>query len=123
MISHVKHVSIPVKDQDRALKFYTDKLGFKVTTDVDFGQSQRWIVLDAPEGQTQVVLFTMEGHEDRIGDFQNIVFASKDVNKSYAELKAKGVEFTTPPTEEDWGTYVMFQDSEGNTFVLSTSRD
>ena len=122
MISHVKHVSIPVQDQDRALSFYTDKLGFKVTTDVNFGQSQRWLVLEAPEGQTKIVLFTMDGHENRIGDFQNIVFASKDVNKSYDELRAKGVEFTMPPTEEDWGIYAMFEDSEGNKFVLSTPK-
>jgi uncharacterized glyoxalase superfamily protein PhnB len=44
------------------------------------------------------------------------------VEKSYAELKARGVEFRGPPKKEHWGTFVMFNDSEGNQFVLGTSR-
>ena len=45
MITHLKFMSIPVADQDRALKFYTEKLGFKVATDQEMGPGRRWIEL------------------------------------------------------------------------------
>lgn len=121
MITHVKHTSIGVQDQDRALKFYTEKLDFKVTTDVEMGQSQRWIELDLPGGNTRVILFTMKGQEDRVATFQNIIFATSNVTETYESLLNKGVEFTTPPTKESWGEYAMFKDSEGNEFILSNT--
>jgi len=122
MISHIKLVNIPVKDQQRALDFYTEKLGFSVKTDASFGD-QRWIELATPDGETRVVLFTLEEYAGLIGKFQNIVFATDDVHKSYDELSEKGVEFVKGPTEEHWGIYAMFKDSEGNQFVLSSSSE
>ncbi|MCI0382298.1 MAG: VOC family protein [Chlamydiae bacterium] len=121
MITNVKHVTIPVRNQDVALKFYTEKLGFKVAVDVGFGEGQRWIELTIPNADTQIVLFTPEGHEDRIGTASNIIFTSKDIKKTYKELKAKGVEFIQAPTEESWGTYALFKDVDGNVFCLSSS--
>ena len=121
MITGIKHVTIPVKDQDKALKFYTEKLGFKVLVDVAFGPGQRWIELQIPGSETQVVLFTPEGHADRIGTSSNVIFTSQDIEKTYHELKAKQVEFVTPPTKESWGIYALFKDIDGNVFCLSSS--
>jgi predicted enzyme related to lactoylglutathione lyase len=120
MIGRVKHVNIPIADQSRALAFYTEKLGFVVTTDLPFGPGQRWIELAIPGASTEVTLFTSEGHEDRIGTFIGIVFEAEDINATYEEMVAKGVEFTQQPKEESWGTSAMFKDSEGNLFVLSS---
>jgi predicted enzyme related to lactoylglutathione lyase len=122
MITQVKHVTIPVKNQDAALKFYTEKLGFTVSVDVAFeADGQRWIELEIPNADTRVVLFTPQGHEDRIGSFSNVVFYSENVRKTYEELKAKGVEFTREPTEEPWGTYALLKDIDGNVFCLSST--
>ena len=66
MISQLKFVSIPVSDQDRALAFYRDKLGFRVKTDQPFDGSQRWIELRIPGAETGVVLFTPPGEEARV---------------------------------------------------------
>ncbi|MBI5273205.1 MAG: VOC family protein [Chlamydiia bacterium] len=121
MISSVKHVTIPVKDQDRACAFYTQKLGFQVLCDTPFGEGQRWIELKIPDADTQVVLFTPEGHEERIGTFSNIVFTCKDVKETHKTLQAKGVQFTQEPEEAPWGTFALFKDSEGNAFCLSSS--
>jgi len=119
MIRRVKFVGIPVKDQDRALAFYRDKLGFKVGTDQPMG-TQRWIELKIPGAETDVVLFTPNGQEDRVGTFFNGSFWCDDVRKSHAELKSRGVEFTGDPREEPWGTFATFKDSEGNELVLSS---
>ena len=120
MITHVKFVSIPVKDQNKALAFYTQKLGFKVLTDQPFGEGKRWIELEVPGAETKVVLITPPGHEDRIGTFSNIDFAADNVEKTYQELKQKGVEFTVPPTKQPWGIYAQFKDPDGNEFIISS---
>lgn len=115
----VDMVSIPIKDSDRALKFYTEKLGCKLITDEKFDEDKRWIELSIPNSETRIALFTPDGQEDRIGTFSNVIFGSKDVQKSYEELKDKGVSFMQPPKEESWGVCALFNDSEGNTFCLS----
>ena len=57
MIKQIKFVSVPVADQDRALDFYTEKLGFTIITDQPFDDKQRWIELRVPKAETRVVLF------------------------------------------------------------------
>jgi predicted enzyme related to lactoylglutathione lyase len=121
MIKGVKHVSIPVKDQSHALNFYTEKLGFEVICDVPFDEKMRWIELKIPGADTQIVLFTPEGHENRIGTFSNIVFTCSDVEKTYQEMQSRGVNFPQPPKKEAWGTYALFADQDGNTFCLSSN--
>jgi predicted enzyme related to lactoylglutathione lyase len=121
MIKAVKFVSIPVTDQDRALAFYTNALGFGIVTDQPMGPGQqRWIELKIPGAATGVTLFTADGHQDRIGTFQGISFLVDDVQKTYDDLKAKGVEFSQPPTKQPWGTFAIFKDVDGNQFVLGT---
>jgi predicted enzyme related to lactoylglutathione lyase len=122
MIRRIKFVGIPVKDQDRALEFYTTKLGFVVVTDQPMGPSQRWIELKPAKGETGVALFTPTGHENRVGTFSGISMECDDVEKTYAELTAKGVQFEKPPEKQPWGTMAIMKDSEGNQFVLSTGR-
>ena len=121
MITMVKFVGIPVSDQDRALAFYRDQLGFAVATDQPMGPGQRWIELRIAHSATRVVLFTPEGHEDRIGSFFNGSLACDNVEATYRQLSERGVEFVEPPTAQPWGTFAKFRDPDGNTFVLSSS--
>ena len=74
MIRGIKLISIPVRNQDASLKFYTEKLGFKIVTDQPISDTQRWIELMVPGAESRVALFTPDGHEDRIGSFQSISF-------------------------------------------------
>lgn len=120
MIRGLKFASIPVTDQDRALAFYTERLGFRVLTDQPFDDRQRWIELGLPGQSVSIVLFTPDEHQDRIGTFQNLTFYSDDVRRSCAEMKARGVEFVQDPQEFDWGIAAAFKDQDGNVFVLSS---
>ena len=121
MITHLKFVGVPVEDQDRALAFYTEKLGFAVATDQPMGPGTRWIELRIALSTTRLVLFTPPGHEDRVGTFFNGALACDDVEATYRQLSRRGVEFIEPPTRQPWGTFAKFKDSEGNIFVLSSS--
>ncbi len=120
MITQIKFVNVPVKEQDRALLFYTEKLGFTIITDQPFDEKQRWIELRIPKAETRVVLFTPEGQEDRVGGFFNGVFECDDIGSTYKELSTKGVEFIKPPSREHWGSFALFKDSEGNQIGLSS---
>ncbi|THD81978.1 MAG: VOC family protein [Phenylobacterium sp.] len=119
MITHLKFASIPCKDQAAALKFWTEKIGLRVVTDQPMGE-QRWIELAIHNSDTGIVLFTPEGHEDRVGSFFNGSFACDDVEATYRQLTARGVEFRGPPEKQPWGTFAMFKDPDGNEFVMSS---
>lgn len=120
MIKAVKFVTIPVRDQDRALEFYTKTLGMRVLTDSPYDDTQRWIELGIPRADTRVVLCTASAHQPMIGGIMNITFLADDVVATATELKARGVEFVHEPETGDWGTAVVFKDPDGNQFAIST---
>jgi len=119
MIRGIKFASIPVADQDRALAFYTEKLGFRLQTDQPFDGKQRWVELSIPGADTRVVLFSFDDGP-KPGSTMNVTFGTDDVEATYRELKAKGVEFAAEPTRQPWGTFAIFKDADANTFVLSS---
>ena len=82
MIKQIKFVSIPVEDQDRALDFYTEKLGFTIITDQPFDEKQRWIELRVPKAETRVVLFTTDEDKRRVGTFMNMSYTCDDLQKT-----------------------------------------
>ena len=120
MIRGIKFVGISVRNQDASLKFYTEALDFRVATDQPFNDSQRWIELSIPGADTGIALFTPEGHEGRIGEFQSISFWCDDVAATASLMKQKGVEFAKEPSSAEWGSFAIFKDPDGNQFVLSS---
>ena len=102
-----------------ALRFIGESLGFKVRTDQKFGPGgQRSIELSVPGAGHG--LFTPEGHEDRVGSFQPISFWCDDVYQTAEVLKRRGVKFCKESKKEQWGSLAVFEDAEGNPFVLSS---
>jgi catechol 2,3-dioxygenase-like lactoylglutathione lyase family enzyme len=132
MITKMSHTSLFVLDQDRALDFYTNKLGFKVVDDIPMGPGTRWLTVSPPEQpDLEIVLFpltvskmfpreTVALMTDLItkGTFGIGVLQCTDIFATYEELKAKGVEFMKPPTKEFYGTEALFKDDSGNYFSL-----
>ena len=97
MFKRIKFTTVYVEDQERALEFYTAKLGLKVFTDQPMGES-RWIELQIPGAETRVVLWKRKDHTP--GDMPAVVFVSANVGKTYEELKGREVEFVQPPTKQ-----------------------
>jgi predicted enzyme related to lactoylglutathione lyase len=119
MITHVKLVTIPTRDQARALKFYTEQLGFEISTDQPFDDRQRWIELRIGSSPTRFVLFTPPGHEGRIGSFLNATLACDDVEATCRQLRQRGVA-VTEPVRQDWGIHATLTDPDGNQILLSS---
>jgi predicted enzyme related to lactoylglutathione lyase len=118
MIKYIKFATVPVKDQDRALSFYTSKLGLQVSTDQPYGEGWRWIELSIPGADTRLGFSPPSGEGNP--DKPRMIFVVDDVDKTYEELKNKGVEFTEPPKTAHWGTSALFRDSEGNLLLIAT---
>ena len=121
MITGPHHVTVLVRDQEHALRFYTDILGFEKIADDNFGQGMRWLVV-APKGQVQPHIVLNKAFdpdmESRIGKLSGWVFHTEDCQTTYEDLKAKGVKFTEKPTRHVWGIQALFEDPYGNQFVL-----
>jgi predicted enzyme related to lactoylglutathione lyase len=120
MVRGITFVGIPVRDQDIAVRFYTECMGFKIKTDRPFTATQRWIELLIPGADTGLALYTPEGHESRIGQFQSVAFWCDDVFATCEVLKSKGVTFPQEPKKELWGSTAVFGDPDGNQFALSS---
>lgn len=118
MVTHVKFVSIPVSDQDRALDFYHEKLGFEVLADAPFSEGVRWIQVRPPDAETSLTLFPSSDAFPI--PCPALVFAVPDVRVAYEALREKGVTFSKPPFEEPSGVFAQLTDPDGNEFVLAS---
>ena len=130
-IRRVAQVTIVVRNQDQALAFYVDKLGFVKRQDQTMG-SFRWLTV-APPGQKDLEIVlempTGEMGEARrqqlaayLGQGPTWVFDTADVKAAYETLKARGVEFEQPPMLLPFGVEALFKDPYGNTFALLQHR-
>ena len=86
----------------------------------DTSVGRLWIELAIHNSETRLVLFTPDGHEARIGGHFNGSFACDDVEATYRQLSGRGVKFKFPPQKAGWGTFTIFEDDEGNEFVMGS---
>lgn len=118
-------VPVFVSDQERALRFYRDRLGYRVVMDQPVGNGYRWLTVAPDDGATQLLLFRpgmfAEGPEtaDRVGVWTGFVFVTEDIQATYEDLKGRGVEFNGEPVRQPWGGMeTSFNDPDGNRFEL-----
>jgi catechol 2,3-dioxygenase-like lactoylglutathione lyase family enzyme len=113
----IELVSVPVTDQTRSKEFYQDKLGFKLISDDQFGDGQRWVQLQPPGGGVNITLVTWFP-EMPAGSLRGLVLGCEDVDGAYAELRDRGVGFSAAPEDMPWGRFASLQDPDGNTWIL-----
>src|SRR5688572_25920910 len=128
MITRLGSVPVFVSDQDRALAFYRDKLGFEVVIDYQYGPEFRWLTVARQKGETEIILFRpvpsivanrVEEIKKRIGTWTGIVFLTDDIHDTYEMLRKRGVEFEAEPRVQSWGGQeTWFSDPDGNSFHL-----
>src|SRR5581483_5541065 len=117
-VTRIGRVIIPVSDQDNAIAFYKDKLGFEVTTDVAFGEGDRWVEMAPPSGGTGIALSKPQGSYAP-GRETGLAIESTDVRADHEDLKGAGV-----AVEDLWGgdgtvpLGFMFRDADGNGLMI-----
>ena len=139
MITSLATTQVWVHDQDEALAFYTDKLGFELREDVTVPEmgNFRWLTVGVP-GQQDVAITLMaipgppvfdEATRDQLrellakGALGGLFFATDDCRAAYEELKQRGVEFTQEPVEQPYGIDAGFRDSSGNHMRMAQRTD
>jgi catechol 2,3-dioxygenase-like lactoylglutathione lyase family enzyme len=118
-IKEVGRVMVPVRDQDEAIAFYSEKLGFKVTADVPFGEGERWVEVAPDGGGTAIALVTPQG-EYQPGRMTGIALVSSDPRADHAELKESEVDVDEELLGGDGTVPLMFffRDHDGNQLLL-----
>lgn len=122
MLKFVKFAELPVADQDRAVRFYTEQVGLRVAQDSPYKDGWRWIELEVPGAETRIMLIPQQGAVQV--DTPRLVFIADDVDATYQELTRKGVVFTKEPADAPWNPgqrFAQFCDSEGNGIVISSA--
>ncbi|WP_370981080.1 VOC family protein [Agaribacterium sp. ZY112] len=132
MITSIAHVTVYVLNQDEALDFYKNKLGFEVGDDMTVEGGFRWLTVH-PKSSPQPELVLAEPKEGPMftkdsaekirslvaeGAFGVGVFETENCQKTYELLASKGVEFIQPPTDQLYGVEAMGKDNSGNWFSL-----
>jgi len=122
-ISYISVVTVRVKDQDEALRFYTERLGFEKRDDVPMGPEMRWLTV-APIGSPAVIsLFSGEEQGGApLGGNTGLVLETDDIDAAHQELSGRGVRFTKQPAKEFFGGWAEFVDQDGNTFGLHSNQ-
>ena len=138
MLKQLTNVQVWVHDQDEALAFYTEKLGFELRDDVTVSEmgNFRWLTVGVP-GQPDVALALMAVPGPPVFDDETrgqivalmakgaaggLFFTTDDCRASYEELSGRGVEFQQEPTEQPYGIDAGFRDPSGNQMrMLQTS--
>jgi catechol 2,3-dioxygenase-like lactoylglutathione lyase family enzyme len=114
-------LSVWVKDQDKALDFYLEKLGFEKQTDIEMDNGYRWLEVKPPGAETALTIAKPYPGQDgvSVGGFTNIVFTTEDINATYKDLNANGVKFIEKPKIQEWGVMqAIFADPDDNMFIL-----
>ncbi|MFC7308350.1 VOC family protein [Streptomyces monticola] len=120
-ITHASFVTVPVSDQDAALRFYAQTLGFEVTADRQMPPG-RWLQV-APKGAQTVLTLSGPGMGGFTpGSAQGIMFVTDDVDADCERLAAAGVR-VEGPDELPWGRMAQFADPDGNRFMLLTEKE
>lgn len=133
MIRKLSHATVYVLDQEKALDFYVGKLGFEVRSDITTDYGFRWLTV-GPKEQPEIEMVLMLVAEGGVFDSEVVghlrallekgglgpgAFETDDCQGTYEALKAKGVEFVSPPQERPYGVEAIFKDNFGNWFSLT----
>jgi len=137
MLKQLTNVNVWVNDQDEALAFYTEKLGMELREDVTLPEmgNFRWLTVGVPGQDVALTLMAVPGppvFDDETRDLLTklvakgaaggLFFSSDDVQETYEELKARGVEFQQEPTEQPYGIDAGFRDPSGNQMRVAQLR-
>jgi len=119
-INKINTVIVPVADQERAIDFYVDKLGFEKRTDIPFGNGYRWVEVAPGDAETTIALApppegkSTGNHETGIG------IQTDDIDSYHAELKSNGVDVDAEVSRQGDPVPPLFwlRDPEGNTLMV-----
>jgi len=121
----IAHIALVVNDYDEAIKFYTEKLNFRLVEDTVQSDTKRWVLV-APKGAEECCLLLAKGvgeeQKSRIGNQTGgrvfLFLKTDDFWRDFKNMQAQGITFVREPKTEDYGTVAVFEDLYGNLWDL-----
>jgi len=121
-ITHINFSAIPVVDQDRALAFYRDALGFSVQVDAPYRDGWRWIFMTLPGSQCRLHFSAKDEIQVR-PDLPALTLVCESVDDEAARLRAAGVKIEAGPDDAPWAAsvrWLLLRDSEENLVLIES---
>jgi predicted enzyme related to lactoylglutathione lyase len=118
MIKKISTVGVYVDDQDTALKFWTEKVGFELRNKKEMGDGLYWLEVAPVNAESALVLYPKKLMTNYAELKPSIVFISEDIGQTCAQLQKNGVVFTMELMTTAWGKFAKFKDEDGNEFGL-----
>ena len=130
MEQRIAHIALVVKDYDEAIKFYTEKLNFRLLEDTRLSEDKRWVLI-APTGAKECCLLLAKAANDKqmasIGNQTGgrvfLFLFTDDFWRDYNTMLGKNINFIRPPKEETYGLVAVFEDLYGNLWDLLQPND
>jgi predicted enzyme related to lactoylglutathione lyase len=133
LITRLGQVTVIVKDQEEALRFYTEKLGLVKRADDSSLPGFRWLTVSPKDQKLPEIVLQKPGppfHDDetarelleRVGKNPTWVFNTDDCRKDYETMKSRGVNFVAEPESKPYGIEALFEDLYGNMYSLLEMR-
>ena len=121
-ITQVGTIIVPVSDQDAAIAFYTEKLGFQKRSDTPFGHGDRWVEV-GPAGHTTTIALMPPQEGEAVGISTRIAFSTSDIDADHADLKARGVDVDEQVMRmgDPVPPMFWFRDQDKNSYLLVQS--
>jgi len=121
MQQNIAQIALIVKNYDEAISFYTEKLNFKLIEDTKLSETKRWVKI-APPGKNDCCLLLAKAANEKQATFVGnqsggrvfLFLYTDDFWRDHKKMTKKGIQFTTPPREEVYGTVAVFEDLYGN---------
>jgi len=117
----VGQVIIEVEDQDRALEFWSNTVGFELAHDAPYGESRRWIEVTTRDKAVVLVFSRRRGDRPTAPEelpTSNIFVYCYDLSRTHEELRERGAEFPVPPRQMHFRWWSLFEDQHGTRYAL-----
>jgi catechol 2,3-dioxygenase-like lactoylglutathione lyase family enzyme len=125
MKQFIAHLALVVKDYDEAIRFYSQKLGFRLLEDTVLSESKRWVIVAPPgTGDCSILLAKANGPEqlkavgNQTGGRVFLFLYTDNFYRDYQSMLEKGIHFVRQPVKEVYGTVAVFEDLYGNLWDL-----
>lgn len=118
MFTKIGTITIGVSDQDKALDFYVNKLGFEKVDDQPMSETERWLEIALPGAQTHIMLGLRGQSGMNTTGMTGFVLHTDNIEDTCTTLKTRGVTMTQELSTEPWGKWAQFSDLDGNEFGI-----
>lgn len=125
MHQRIAHISLLVNDYDEAIRFYTEKLSFKLLEDTRLSDTKRWVLVAPPGAKESCLLLAKAANEQQAASVGNqsggrvfLFLYTDNFERDYKVMQEKGINFVRPPKDEEYGRVAVFEDLYGNWWDL-----